>query len=166
MQSLTRKIREYALQHDPEATFSGEPLWNLEIDSGYLDFTASYDVVEKVNDVIGKVTLSIAAQAERAGEKHVDMPFGQAVLRHPEAFVGTLTEKMLMYSLGRSFDYRDMPTVRAIVHDAARLPEVVARAFAIASAPTPGPTVIVGLERNSGASVRFLFGLKPAGGAG
>lgn len=39
MQSLTRKIREYALQHDPEASFSGEQLWNLEIDSGYLDFT-------------------------------------------------------------------------------------------------------------------------------
>jgi hypothetical protein len=39
MQSLTRKIREYAFRHDPEATFSGEELWNLEIDSGYLDFT-------------------------------------------------------------------------------------------------------------------------------
>ena len=39
MQSLTRKIREYALQHDPQASFSGEELWNLEIDSGYLDFT-------------------------------------------------------------------------------------------------------------------------------
>ena len=39
MQSLTRSIREYALKHDPEATFSGEELWNLEIDSGYLDFT-------------------------------------------------------------------------------------------------------------------------------
>ena len=39
MQSLTRKIREYALQRDPEASFSGEELWNLEVDSGYLDFT-------------------------------------------------------------------------------------------------------------------------------
>ncbi len=39
MQSLTRNIREYALQHDPEASFSAEELWNLEIDSGYLDFT-------------------------------------------------------------------------------------------------------------------------------
>jgi hypothetical protein len=39
MQSLTTKIREYALKHDPEATFSAEELWNLEIDSGYLDFT-------------------------------------------------------------------------------------------------------------------------------
>jgi hypothetical protein len=39
MQSLTRKIREYAIQRDPEATFSGEELWNLEIDSSYLDFT-------------------------------------------------------------------------------------------------------------------------------
>jgi hypothetical protein len=39
MQSLTVRIREYALKHDPEATFSAEELWNLEIDSGYLDFT-------------------------------------------------------------------------------------------------------------------------------
>lgn len=39
MQSLTRKIRGYALQHDPEATFCAEQLWNIEIDSGYLDFT-------------------------------------------------------------------------------------------------------------------------------
>jgi hypothetical protein len=33
--------------------------------------------------------------------------------------VTTLTEKLLMYGLGRATDARDMPTVRAIVHDAA-----------------------------------------------
>ena len=42
-----------------------------------------------------------------------------AVLRRPENFVTTLTEKMLMYSLGRTLDHRDMPTVRAIVRGAA-----------------------------------------------
>ena len=39
MQTLTAGIREYARQRDPEATFSGEELWNLEIDSAYLDYT-------------------------------------------------------------------------------------------------------------------------------
>ena len=38
MDSLTSKIRAYARAHDPESTFSGEELWNLEIDSGYLDY--------------------------------------------------------------------------------------------------------------------------------
>jgi mono/diheme cytochrome c family protein len=42
-----------------------------------------------------------------------------AVLHRPENFVTTVTEKMLMYGLGRSVDYRDMPTVRAIVREAA-----------------------------------------------
>ena len=42
-----------------------------------------------------------------------------AVLRRPENFVTTVTEKLLMYGLGRALDHRDMPTVRAIVRDAA-----------------------------------------------
>ncbi len=32
--------------------------------------------------MVGKVELSIAAQAERAGEKRSTMPFGESVLRH------------------------------------------------------------------------------------
>jgi len=38
-----------------------------------------------------------------------------AVLRRPENFVTVVTEKLLMYGLGRPIDHRDMPTVRAIV---------------------------------------------------
>ena len=37
--NLTSDIRAYALNRDPEATFSGEELWNLEMDSAYLDYT-------------------------------------------------------------------------------------------------------------------------------
>ena len=35
-------------------------------------------------------------------------------------FVGTVTEKLLTYALGRGLESYDMPAVRAIVADAAR----------------------------------------------
>lgn len=37
--TLTKQIRAYSKQRDPESTFSGEELWNIEIDSEYLDYT-------------------------------------------------------------------------------------------------------------------------------
>ena len=43
-----------------------------------------------------------------------------ALMRHPEQFVQTFTERLLMYALGRTIDYRDMPAVRKIVHEAKR----------------------------------------------
>ncbi len=42
-----------------------------------------------------------------------------ALLNRPEAFVGTMTEKLLMYGLGRETKYYDMPVVRAVMRDAA-----------------------------------------------
>ena len=44
----------------------------------------------------------------------------KAIVSRPEVFVGTLTEKLLTYALGRGLDYHDMPAVRAIVRDAAQ----------------------------------------------
>ena len=41
-----------------------------------------------------------------------------ALLRKPEMFVGTLTEKLLTYGLGRGVEYYDAPSVRAIVSGA------------------------------------------------
>ncbi len=38
-----------------------------------------------------------------------------ALLRKPEMFVGTLTEKLLTYALGRGLEYYDAPAVREIV---------------------------------------------------
>ncbi len=43
----------------------------------------------------------------------------RALLRRPETFVSTMTEKMLTYALGRGLSSYDMPAVRAIVRDAA-----------------------------------------------
>jgi mono/diheme cytochrome c family protein len=42
----------------------------------------------------------------------------QALLARPQAIVGNLTEKLLIYGLGRGIDHRDMPPVRAIVREA------------------------------------------------
>ena len=43
-----------------------------------------------------------------------------ALLREPERFVATVTEKLLTYALGRNVESYDMPAVRAIVHEAAQ----------------------------------------------
>jgi hypothetical protein len=44
----------------------------------------------------------------------------QALLKQPEIFVGTVTEKLLTYALGRGLQPYDMPAIRAIVGDAGR----------------------------------------------
>jgi hypothetical protein len=43
----------------------------------------------------------------------------QALLREPELFVATLTEKLLTYALGRGIEPEDAPAVRTIVQTAA-----------------------------------------------
>jgi succinylglutamic semialdehyde dehydrogenase len=43
---------------------------------------ARWEGLSEIASMIGKVEISILAQAERAGEKHSAMPFGEAVLRH------------------------------------------------------------------------------------
>ncbi len=42
----------------------------------------------------------------------------QGLLNRPELFVGTLTEKLLTYALGRGVEHYDAPAVRKIVRDA------------------------------------------------
>jgi len=44
----------------------------------------------------------------------------KALQKRPDQFVQTITEKLMMYALGRSVEYYDMPAVRKIVRDAAR----------------------------------------------
>ena len=44
----------------------------------------------------------------------------RAILKYPEAFIGTFTENLMTYSLGRRIQYFDMPALRAITHEAAR----------------------------------------------
>ncbi len=64
----------------------------------------------------------IDPSVELADGTRVDGPVAlrQALLARPEVFVGTMTEKMLTYALGRGLEHYDMPAVRAIVRDAGR----------------------------------------------
>jgi hypothetical protein len=43
-----------------------------------------------------------------------------ALLKHPEQFAETVTEKLMTYALGRTVEYYDMPAIRKIVRDAAK----------------------------------------------
>ncbi len=70
---------------------------------------------------------------ERDGEQPIDatgvFPEGtkfdgipglkKELLRQPEQFVGTVTERLLMYAVGRNLQYYDAPTVRAVMREAA-----------------------------------------------
>ncbi len=60
------------------------------------------------------VQLADGSQVDGPGSLRKDL------LSRPNVFVGTMTEKMLTYALGRGLDYRDMPVVRRIVRDTAR----------------------------------------------
>src|SRR5262245_46413439 len=43
-----------------------------------------------------------------------------ALVKRPDVLVGTMTEKLMTYALGRTLEHQDMPAVRAIVRAAAR----------------------------------------------
>jgi hypothetical protein len=44
----------------------------------------------------------------------------KALVKRPEQFAQTVTEKLMTYALGRTVEYYDMPTIRKIVRDAAK----------------------------------------------
>jgi hypothetical protein len=65
--------------------------------------------------------LPVDATATLPGGIAVSGPSGlrAAILSRPELFVATLTEKLMVYALGRRLEAEDMPTVRRIVRAAA-----------------------------------------------
>ena len=64
----------------------------------------------------------VDASAELLDGTHVNgaVELRQALLKRPDVFVGTMTEKMLTYAINRGVEAPDMPTVRAIVRDMAQ----------------------------------------------
>jgi hypothetical protein len=65
--------------------------------------------------------MPIESRSELADGRVIDGPEGvQAFLTgRPELFVSALTEKLMMYALGRNVQYYDAPAVRAVVRSAA-----------------------------------------------
>jgi hypothetical protein len=66
--------------------------------------------------------IEIDASSELVDGTPVDGAEGlrNAILGYPDAFLQTLTEKLLMYAVGRTAHHDDMPFVRAIAAGAAR----------------------------------------------
>jgi hypothetical protein len=64
---------------------------------------------------------TIDASGELADGTKVDgvVTLRNALLSRPDVFVGTMTEKLLTYALGRGLDAHDMPVVRSIVRQSA-----------------------------------------------
>jgi mono/diheme cytochrome c family protein len=76
-------------------------------------------------DVVGSWRTEDAGSAIDATGQLVDgskvdgvVTLRKALMAHPDVFVRTMTEKMLIYALGRGLDARDMPAVRAIMREA------------------------------------------------
>jgi succinylglutamic semialdehyde dehydrogenase len=121
---------------------TGKPLWEARTE---------------IASMIGKVDISIAAQAERSGERHSAAPFGEAVLRHrphgvmavlgPYNFPGHLPNGHIVPALlaGNSVVFKPSELTPATG-------EAVAAAWAAAGLPDGVLTVVQG-GRDSGAAL-------------
>jgi mono/diheme cytochrome c family protein len=66
--------------------------------------------------------ISIDASGELTDGTKIDgvAALRDALVKRPDVLVGTMTEKLMTYALGRTLEYQDMPAVRAIVRSASR----------------------------------------------
>jgi hypothetical protein len=79
--------------------FDGIGAWRVKEPGGAIDPTGK---LADGSDVDGPVALRAA------------------IMRHPDQFVRTLTEKLMTYGLGRGLEHYDLPVVRGIARDAAK----------------------------------------------
>ena len=82
----------------------------------------NYDVAGGWRDRDRDAGPVIDASGTLAGGAKLDGPaqLSRALLAQPDQFVQALTEKLMVYALGRPVRYQDMPAIRSIVRDAAR----------------------------------------------
>jgi hypothetical protein len=66
--------------------------------------------------------VAIDASAQLVDGSAIDGPASlrKALLNRSDAFVTAMTEKLLMYGMGREIKYYDMPAVRAVMRDAVK----------------------------------------------
>jgi len=77
----------------------------------------NFNVTGRWRDADRDAHAAIDASSELPGGRPINGPIElrQALLGQPDQFVQALTEKLMMYALGRELEYFDMPTVRAVV---------------------------------------------------
>jgi cytochrome c553 len=81
----------------------------------------NFDAAGRWRDIDGSGKLIDASTQLADGTKFTGVEGLKAViLKNPERFVSAVSEKLLMYGIGRNVQYFDAPAVRAIVRDAAK----------------------------------------------
>jgi hypothetical protein len=82
----------------------------------------NFSVTGRWRDHDAEADAPIDPSSELSGGRPVSGPaqLTAALLARPDQFVQALTEKLMMYALGRELAYYDMPEVRAIVREAAK----------------------------------------------
>jgi hypothetical protein len=110
----------------------------------------NFDAVGKWRDVDRASLTKIEAGDRLASGQLVKNPgdLRSALAARPDQFVQTMTQKLMVFALGRTVEYHDMPTVRAIVRAAAKddyrfesivLGVVKSDAFQMRQVPLPEP---------------------------
>jgi hypothetical protein len=79
----------------------------------------NFDATGQWRTVDGGAPIDSAGQLADGTKVDGPVSLRQALMRHPGNFVGTMTEKLLTYALGRGLEYYDAPTLRAIDRSAA-----------------------------------------------
>jgi hypothetical protein len=82
----------------------------------------NFSVTGEWRDVDAVADEPIDATTELSSGEIVSGPveLREVILRRPDQFAQALTQKLMMYALGRELEYFDMPQVRAVVRAAAR----------------------------------------------
>lgn len=79
----------------------------------------NFDGVGHWRDADSRIKIDAAGQLVDGTKVDGPSSLRAALLNRPDAFVGTMTEKLLMYAVGRETRYYDMPVVRNVMRDAA-----------------------------------------------
>jgi hypothetical protein len=79
----------------------------------------SFDAIGKARTHEFGKPLDLSAQLTDGARFEGPNGLRQALVRYSPQFVNNLTEKLFVYALGRSVDYRDMPQIRGVVRGAA-----------------------------------------------
>lgn len=106
-------MRERLMEHRANPACSG--CHNLMDPLGFS--LENFDAVGRWRDSDGDEPIDATGSLPGGSEFHGVAGLERALLDRPELFVGTLVEKLMMYSLGRVLGYHDAPVIRQIVRD-------------------------------------------------
>ena len=78
----------------------------------------TYDAVGRWRNLESGVPVDASGSLPNGTKFDGALQLQQALLKHPELFVSTLTEKLMTYALGRGTGHSDTPAIRRVVREA------------------------------------------------